>query len=214
MQKFLSLIAMLACSVHADTLISYDDLYNKMTKLQQPEYSDITLAFVLSSKQSDQACRYVDFSLKSDIHHIPLTLSARGEISLPYDEALKDSKALLVLQQVDNQQPCQLTLLLRSRMRLPSTLTQKQLTHYRGQFESLLHDFAGISKRWMPQISGVTLQFDNNNPHPDLTPAQQALTECSAMRCTLNLTNYKADDAEQWRFSQRPLYLMPALQQE
>lgn len=206
--------------VKADFELSYDSFYRKMTKLQQAQYSDITLGFALLQSDSGQSCRYDSLQLISDIHQIPVSLAGNGEMNLPYDEALKDSKAKLILRQPPGSAPCELQFRLRSRLPLPSTLTLAMLQHYRNQFEVLLDDMAGLSRYWLPDVSGVIVQFaataNNNNAsngffteaQSALTEQQQQVTQCVQQHCRINLMQYTADNGS-WTFSQRPVYLVP-----
>lgn len=210
------LVLLFSFPAQATLMISYDSLYRKMKTLQQPEYSDLTLAFLLTNTERKTECRYIDLRLISDLHNIELYLSANGEISLPFDEALKDSKARLVLQQADNHARCELTLVLRTRMPLAATIQQQQLMHYQQQFKLVLADLAGsVSKRWLPEIKGLIVVFTENvNPSEivsQLTPEQQAATQCKQNRCQIDLTTLTASEA-QWTFAEKPVYLLPLMQ--
>lgn len=210
------LVLLFAFPAQATLMISYDSLYRKMKTLQQPEYSDLTLAFLLTNTERKTECRYIDLRLISDLHNIELYLSANGEISLPFDEALKDSKARLVLQQADNHARCELTLVLRSRMPLAATIQQQQLIHYQQQFRLVLTDLAGsVSKRWLPEVKGLIAVFSNTvNPSEivsQLSSEQQAVTQCKQNRCQIDLTTITASEA-QWTFAEKPVYLLPLMQ--
>ncbi|WNO60965.1 DUF2987 domain-containing protein [Rheinheimera sp. MMS21-TC3] len=216
MYKFFMLVLLFAFPAQATLMISYDSLYRKMKTLQQPEYSDLTLAFLLTNTERKTECRYIDLRLISDLHNIELYLSANGEISLPFDEALKDSKARLVLQQADNHARCELTLVLRSRMPLAATIQQQQLIHYQQQFRLVLTDLAGsVSKRWLPEVKGLIAVFSNTvNPSEivsQLSSEQQAVTQCKQNRCQIDLTTITASEA-QWTFAEKPVYLLPLMQ--
>ncbi|WP_240223866.1 DUF2987 domain-containing protein [Rheinheimera hassiensis] len=210
MRNMLPLLLVLCAPASADLLLSYNGFYNRMKKLQQPEYSDITLAFALTGERSGQACKYYSLGLKSDLHDITLDIAGNGEISLPYDEALKDSNAILEVLQADNAEPCQVQFRLRSRMRLANDLTLPQLQHYRSQFDVLLDDMAGLSKYWLPEVSGVIVEFADDVVMPQLDAATAAATQCQAKRCLIHL-NTKLPENSHWQFSQRPSYLLPLI---
>ncbi len=208
MRSLVLLALLIAAPVSADLLLNYNGFYSRMKKLQQPEYSDITLAFALTGERTGHACQFYRIKLVSDRHDLTLDTAANGEISLPYDEALKNSNAVLQVLQADNVEPCQVQFRLRSRMRLPAQLSLSQLAHYRSQFDLLLDDMAGLGKYWLPPVSGVIVEFAEDVAMPDLTAAQQAVTQCSARRCTIVLDESLAADS-QWPFNQRPAYLLP-----
>ncbi|CAM3807025.1 DUF2987 domain-containing protein [Rheinheimera salexigens] len=216
MFKFFMLVLLFSVPAQATLMISYDSLYKKMKTLQKPEYSDLTLAFLLSNTQRNADCHYIDLRLTSDIHNMPLYLSANGEISLPFDEALKDSKARLILQQADNQARCELTLRLRSRMPLNATVKQQQLVHYQQQFSLVLADLAGsVSKRWLPEVQGVIIVFANNVTRLNsLSTDQQAVTKCQEQRCEIRLVDYNSALDLPWLLGEKPLYLLPLMAQK
>lgn len=210
MRNLMLLLLVLSAPASADLLLNYNGFYNRMKKLQQPEYSDITLAFALTGTRTGQACKYYSLGLKSDRHDIALELAGNGEINLPYDEALKDSNAILEVLQADNAEPCQVQFRLRSRMRLANDLSLAQLQHYRSQFDALLDDMAGLSKYWLPDVTGVIVEFADDVTMPQLDAATLAVTQCQAKRCLVHL-NSKLPEDSRWLFNQRPSYLLPLI---
>ncbi len=210
MRFALLLCALVATPVYADLQLHYNGFYGRMKKLQQPEYSDITLAFALVGLRSGQPCRYYSVKLLSDKHDISLDTAGNGEISLPYDEALKNANAILSVFQADNAEPCQVQFRLRSRMRLPMTLDYATLAHYQRQFDLLLDDMAGLGKYWLPDVAGVIVQLADDSVTFELNQAAQGITQCEKARCEITLDGAKTAPA-QWQFSQRPLYLLPLM---
>lgn len=197
--------------VSADIVLSYDGFYSRMKRAQQPEFSDVTLAFVLHQQGTEESCQPIELYLQSDIHHVPLSMAGNGEINLPYDEALKDSKAKLIIELADNRAPCELKFLLRSRMLLDKTLTGQQLQHYQQQFTGLMNKLAGMSRYWMPAVTGVRLEFSAESGQPVLSePALEALTRCQQSHCVIELKDLS--EQAQWQFSRAPVYLTPFLE--
>lgn len=213
MRYLLILSALLASPVWADLQLNYSGFYGRMKKLQQPQYSDITLAFALTGVHSGKACRFYSLKLLSDQHDMTVDIAGNGELSLPYDEALKDSNAVLVLRQADNAEACQVEMRLRSRMRLSSSLDLATLQHYRQQFDLLLDDMAGISKYWLPEVSGVIAEFNADNVVADIEEAATNSTRCNARRCYIELNDALPVNSR-WSFSERPAYLLPLMQNE
>ena len=210
MRCLLPLLLLAVTPVSADLLLNYNGFYGRMKKLQQPEYSDITLAFALTGEKTGAPCRFYSIKLISDIHDITLDMAGNGEISLPYDQALKDSNAVLQVLQADNVEACQVQFRLRSRMRLPTELSVTQLAHYRSQFDLLLDDMAGLGKYWLPQVSGVIVEFADTVQLPVMQPDNAAVTQCMEKRCHIRL-NQALPDNSSWLFQQRPAYLLPLI---
>ncbi|MDX3774542.1 DUF2987 domain-containing protein [Chromatiaceae bacterium AAb-1] len=195
----------------ADIVFNYDGFYSRMKRVQQPQFSDITLAFVLQEQKTALPCQPIRLYLHSDIHHVPLSIADNGEISLPYDEALKDSKAKMVVELADNVAPCELSLRIRSRMPLSESLSLSQLQHYRQQFSTLMGEMAGISRYWMPKVTGIRAEFAGSQlPVGFSDPALADVTQCQQQHCIVELEHIRVEDA-QWQFKQAPLYLLPHL---
>ncbi|MEH8020853.1 MULTISPECIES: DUF2987 domain-containing protein [Rheinheimera] len=211
MRFLLSLLLLLATPVSADLMMNYNGFYARMKKLQQPEYSDITLAFALIGERSGQPCRFYSLKLVSDRHDIALDIAGNGEISLPYDEALKDSNAILTVLQADNAEPCQIQFKLRSRMRLNTSLELATVQHYQRQFTLLLDDMAGFSKRWLPAVEGVIVEFAEDTTTPQMPITAADVTRCDARRCYIRLTTPLLPAATNWQFNQRPQYILPLI---
>lgn len=208
---FLLAALALALPATADLQLNYNGFYGRMKKLQQPQYSDITLAFALTGVHSGKACRFYSLKLLSDQHDIAVDIAGNGELSLPYDEALKDSNAVLLLRQADNAEACQVEMRLRSRMRLPSSLDLATLQHYQQQFDLLLDDMAGISKYWLPAVSGVIAEFNTDTVVAYIKEAAGDSTSCKAKRCYIKLSDATPANSR-WSFNERPAYLLPLIE--
>ncbi|HSG52481.1 MAG TPA: DUF2987 domain-containing protein [Rheinheimera sp.] len=203
------LLLIVSIPANADLVLNYNGFYNRIKKLQQPQYSDLTLAFALVQVNSEQACQFYSLKLVSQEHDIDLNLTD-DEISLPYDETLKNANTMLQVLQADNAAPCQLEMRLRSRMRLPATLNFKQLSHYRNQFDVLLDDMAGVSKYWLPEVTGVIAEFNSEPVLDDAGAEVIAATTCEGTRCQIRLASLSEDAT--WPFNQRPRFLLPLIE--
>lgn len=211
MRYLMPLALLFSVPVSADLLMNYNGFYGRMKKLQQPEYSDITLAFALTGQQTGQPCQFYSMKLVSDRHDMLLDMAGNGEISLPYDEALKDSNAVLQVLQADNVDVCQVQFRLRSRMRLSNDLTLTQLQHCRSQFDLLLDDMAGLGKYWLPDVSGVIIEFSHEATLPQMNGVSSRVTHCRDNRCYIRLDAALPADTS-WLFSQRPANILPLIE--
>jgi hypothetical protein len=210
MRFLLPLLLLLPTVAWADVLLNYNGFYGRMKKLQQAQYSDITLAFALTSSRCTEVCKFYSLKLISQEHDIALQLAQNNEIMLPYDEALKNANAAVQVLQADNAAPCQVEMRLRSRLRLPQELTLQQLQHFRHQFELLLDDMAGLSKYWLPEVVGVIAEFDQSAQLADVPSELAAVTHCEQQRCYIRLDTLAVEQGR-WLFTQRPRYLLPLL---
>lgn len=208
---------LLAGPVAADTVFSYDGFYSRMKKAYKADYNDITMAFVLRKQGTADACDVIRVYLKSDIHFQDVSMAEGGEINLPYDEALKDSKANLIIEQADNVSACDLQFRIRSRMPLTANISVAQLKHYQQQFASLMSDLAGMGRYWMPAVSGVGLEFRQTQTMPVLSEqVLHEITDCEQQRCVIALDKLKLSQEQwaeaHWQFEQAPTFVVPYIE--
>lgn len=197
---------------HADTVFNYDGFYARMKKSEKPEYSDITLAFLLQKTASTERCQIDSAEITTDISAEPLTLAANGELVLPYNELLNSRKALIRLKQQPNAVPCDLNFRLRSRMPLEKTLSLAQLQKTHQQFHGLLRDLAGLGKYFLPEMTGVTVLFAADALVQDVSPLLAGRVSCEGKQCHIDLTGLNPEQTATISFNMTPDYLVPLLQ--
>lgn len=207
----LSILAMLM-PAQADTVFNYDGFYARMKKSEKPEYSEITLAFLLQKAGSTERCQIDSAAITTDISSEPLTLAANGELILPYNELLNSRKALIQLKQQPDAVPCDLNFRLRSRLPLDKTLQLAQLQKTHQQFDGLLKDLAGLGKYFLPDMTGVTVLFSGEALVQDISPALLSRVKCEGKQCHIDLTGLDTNTAASVSFTQTPDYLVPLLQ--
>lgn len=196
----------------ADTVFNYDGFYARMKKSEKPEYSDITLSFLLQKTGTTERCQIDSAAITTDISSEPLTYAANGELILPYNELLNSRKALILLKQQPDAVPCDLNFRLRSRLPLDKTLQLAQLHKTQQQFDALLKDLAGLGKYFLPDMIGVTVLFSSDALVQEVSPALLSRVKCEGKQCHIDLTGLDVNTAASISFSQTPDYLVPLLQ--
>lgn len=210
---FFALIVLTALMpVQADTVFNYDGFYARMKKSEKPEYSEITLAFLLQKAGSTERCQIDSAAITTDISSEPLTLAANGELILPFNELLNSRKALIQLKQQPDAVPCDLNFRLRSRLPLDKTLQLAQLRKNHQQFEGLLKDLAGLGKYFLPDMTGVTVLFSSEALVQDISPELLSRVKCEGKQCHIDLTGLDTNTAASVSFTKTPDYLVPLLQ--
>lgn len=209
MHKFALLaLGLLSAQAHSETVFNYDGFYARMKKSEQPQYSQVTLTFILQKRGTTQSCDIQQAKITTDISDAPLTLASNGELILPYEKLLNDRKALIRLVQSPDAEPCDLNFRIRNKMPLAQTVSLKQLREVHQQFDLLLKDLAGLGKYFLPAMTGIT--FSVTNATVDSSDAVIQAWRCEQQHCVLDLTALReeSDDVE-LRFSQVPAYLFP-----
>lgn len=207
----------------ASTVFNYDGFYARMKKSEKPEYSEVTLTFILQQRGNAQRCDVDKAEITTDISKDPLTVASNGELILPYDELYNQRKALIRIYQKTNAVPCDLNFRLRNKMPLSSELSLGQLRTLHQQFDALLKDLAGMGKYFLPDMTGVTLQFDSENPVVTPLNASDAAVsallssaaQCSKQQCQLDLSQFRqVSNDVTLRFSQTPSYISPFISRQ
>jgi hypothetical protein len=211
MRKFaVLLLAMFVVSAHADTVFNYDGFFARMKKSEQPQYSEVTLTFVLQKQATIEPCQIERARLTTDISDAPLTLASNGELILPYEKLFNDRKALIRLEQQSGATPCDLNFRIRNKMPLNQSIRLKQLRIIHQQFDALLQDLAGMGKYFLPSMTGITIQFSDDNHALVSSAAVQQAWRCEGHNCHLDLTKLAGESDEvELTFSQDPEYLFP-----
>ena len=204
------LVMAVPMTVVADTQFNYDGFYSRLKKSEKVEYSDITLAFMLQQQATNLPCDVTAASITTDISDEPLTIASNGELVLPYSELLNGRKALIQLKQPESATACDLNFRLRSKLPLDAEIQWKQLLKMHYQFDNLLKDLAGLGKYFLPEMTGVTLQFEREVV-VESAPADLAKRiHCQLLQCQVLLS-----DAETLagviRFNQAPHTVLPLL---
>jgi len=198
----------------AETVFNYDGFYARLKKSEQAKYANVTLAFFLQQTNSANACQATGATITTDITSAPLTIAANGELVLPYSELLNNRKALIRIQQPDGAVPCDLNFRLRSRMPLGSTVTVQQLQQLQQQLNDLLRDLAGLGRYFLPEMTGVTLLFNQPASIVRADPALMQRLSCQHNQCQLVLKDWPADSSAQGatvQFAAAPDHLVPLL---
>jgi hypothetical protein len=203
-------LAVLSACVQADTVFNYDGFYARMKKSEQPQYSEVTLTFVLQKQATIEPCQIENAKLTTDISEEKLTIASNGELILPFEKLFNDRKALIRLKQPAGAVSCDLNFRLRNKMPLSNVIRLKQLRATHQQFDLLLKDLAGMGKYFLPAMTGVTVQFPKANPVLTSSARVEQAWRCEAKHCHLDLSQLvdEPDDVE-LQFSETPEYLFP-----
>ena len=221
MQKWFGLLAIALFSaampwqVHAETVFNYDGFYARMKKSEKPEYSQVTLTFILQQRGKAERCEVERAEITTDISKDALTVASNGELILPYDEVYNQRKALIRIYQKPNAAPCDLNFRLRNKMPLGNELSLGQLRTLHQQFDALLKDLAGMGKYFLPTMSGVTVQFDVEKPALSSTATVEGAVHCSQQQCQLDLSQlHEVSNDVKLRFLQTPTYISPFISRQ
>jgi len=206
--------AVLCCSllapVAADTQFNYDGFYSRLKKSEKVEYSDITLAFMLQQQATTLPCDVNTARITTDISDDELTVASNGELVLPYSELLNSRKALILLKQPEGAKACDLNFRLRSKLPLDAAIEWPQLVKMHQQFDGLLKDLAGLGKYFLPQMTGVTLQFEREVVLESAPAELASRVQCKMLQCQVLLTD-AAELKGSLRFNQAPHTVLPLL---
>jgi len=99
---------------------------------------------------------------------------------------------------------------LRSKLPLDAAIEWPQLIKMHQQFDGLLKDLAGLGKYFLPQMTGVTLQFEREVVLESAPAELASRVQCKMMQCQVLLTD-AAELKGSLRFNQAPHTVLPLL---
>ncbi|MBD1389604.1 DUF2987 domain-containing protein [Neiella sp. HB171785] len=148
-----------AWTCHAEPLrLEYAGFYDYLKSANSTKYNRVKPAFFLNNPaQPDQSC-----VVNAEIHvgqtRYPLVANAAtGEFFVPFDKRIKDGRGALVFQAP---QTCKLQVAAVGRL-YKRSFSGEELQQVAEQVYSLMENYAGSVRYFMPDWNGVVLQLSD-----------------------------------------------------
>ncbi|MBY6185516.1 DUF2987 domain-containing protein [Marinobacter hydrocarbonoclasticus] len=194
-----------ALAVPAQALnLEYAGFYDRLKIVNKTEYPLVSMAFYLNHRGKGEPCTVNGGEILNQGQSLPLTVGPRQELLVPFDAELKDKKAVLSLDVVDEAQ-CDFAMQLRY-----SDTTQQQFSDADwqamiGQFDGVLKRFAGFPFRWLqPDVSGVVIKLEEGST---MSPDYGIVGDNG--RITLRLSDLNGKTV---RFTAPPVWISPYIE--
>ncbi|MBW3139027.1 DUF2987 domain-containing protein [Ferrimonas balearica] len=198
-----ALSAALSLPVQALNL-EYGGFYDRLKIVNKADYPLVSMAFYLNHREQRQPCQINGGVIVDRGNELPLVVGPRQELLVPFDAELKDHKAVLSLDVVDEAQ-CDFAMQLRYSDTAQQRFTDGDWQAMVSQFDGVLKRFAGFPFRWLqPDVSGVVVKLAEGS---DMVPAKWEADQDGRVTILLSELN-----GEAVRFSQPPVWISPYIE--
>ncbi|GAA4885603.1 DUF2987 domain-containing protein [Ferrimonas pelagia] len=189
-------------------ILEYAGFYDRMKVVNKTDYPLVTLAFYLNHRQQGHPCVIRQAELIHKEMRLPVGISPRYELLLPFDPKLKLDKAVLALS-VDDESQCDFAMQLRFSDPLQQAFSGAELDQLASQFDAVLKRFAGFPFRFLqPDVSGVVVQLAPDSLMTD----QRHVSQRGDAQGRITLTQQQLVELETLRFSEPPLWIGPYIE--
>jgi hypothetical protein len=209
--------ALLLCSllfstllVHANTkelILSYDGFFDRIEKLDEPQFATVKLAFYLRDIVTNKSCVIKDVKLKTKLKSRDVYFYDTGEILIPYDKQLDLDKANVVINHNDNAQ-CNLDMRLEAVTQFSEVVQLKSIVELIDTLDAALKEQGGMMAFLMPDVNGVTFIGENGIGlkviESDSGLKHAGDSYCKDNRCTITKNNIK-DVSASIKLSAKPV---------
>lgn len=193
MGAWIAPICLLASSFAvADTkmVLNYDGFFDRIEKLDEPEFTSVKLAFYLKQLSDGQVCPIKNVTLKTKLKEKPVYFYDTGEVVLPYDKQLDLDKAKVIIDK-DTLEECGLDMRLESTELFQSEVSTSRITKLTSQFDGALESLAGMMAFLTPDVVGVTFLA---TPADELKVVNSKVGQCKSNRCTITIKEIEQVD--------------------
>ncbi|MGB0895579.1 MAG: DUF2987 domain-containing protein [Parashewanella sp.] len=148
---------LLASSAYGEsTALNYKSFYDRLKTVNKNNYGLVDIAF---SVPNIAACKIQSGSIRTEKKSYPLTISKDQRLLLPYNERLKQDRALIHLELAGAVAQCGIKMQIISKLNNLS-YSQLDLKQIENEMNALLKDLQGFPVKYFSEpIDGITFNF-------------------------------------------------------
>lgn len=187
---------------HADVIdIAYKDLYSHLRKLDNEDTQQLQFAFgFLKVPEKQTLCQLKNAKIITDKQTLPVVITSEQRFTVPFERALKLADALVQLEVVEPKNQCDISVQLETTSDLlQTTYSQSELLAIKAQYESFFNEMGGFMSFMMPQVSGLQVQFANDDLSMVLPDGLQVISGI------LRIDNNKINALSEIQLPEKPL---------
>ncbi len=194
-----------------DLVLSYDGFFDRIKKFDDPEFSNVKLAFYLKTLKTNQACKINSVYLKTKLKSKKVYFYETGEIVLPFDIQLDLDKANVVINKQTDEE-CGLDMRIESVALLNKTMTKDEINSLINTFKLALDKQAGMMSFLLPEVKGVTFVGEQGK---SLAIKNTLVGSCSEKGCSITKSDLDDLYSEEKliEFNAAPVKAVPFIQQ-
>ncbi|MDO6692583.1 DUF2987 domain-containing protein [Aliiglaciecola sp. 3_MG-2023] len=164
--KFLSftfLLLSLSCSALADSLsVEYASFYSHLRKIDNEETPALQFAFGFKNVRNGDLCQIQSANIVTQKVTLPVTITPEYRFLLPTEKALKQAKAIVELELLENSNQCDMSVQLETKPSyLKAQYSHQELQDLYQQYVTFFDDMGSFLSFLMPSVSGLQFYFDS-----------------------------------------------------
>lgn len=187
--------------------LSYDGFFDRIEKLDKPEFQNVKLAFYLKEMTTGKPCGIKSVQLKTKLKSKKVYFYESGEVILPFDKQYDLDKAQVVIEKV-NDDNCGLDMRIESISLFSSNIKANEIIDLIDTFDAALEKQTGMLSFLAPEVIGATFLAPEGSSMEIVSGAKG---ECNDLGCTITKSSF-ANNIEHVEFSTKPTKALPYIQ--
>lgn len=187
--------------------LSYDGFFDRIEKLDKPEFQNVKLAFYLKEMTTGKPCNIKSVELKTKLKSKKVYFYDSGEVILPFDKQFDLDKAQVVIEK-ENNDNCGLDMRIESIGLFDNQIKKVELIDLVDTFSAALKKQTGMLSFLAPEVIGATFLAPEGRRMEILGGAKG---ECNDLGCTITKTDIEENN-DLIEFSVKPIKALPYIQ--
>lgn len=187
---------------HSSTIsLEYKGFYDGLKQVNKGGYQLVEVAFSVPMQPN---CIIQSGTISSEKISTPLTYTSAQRLFIPFDDALKDQRALVNLNFAGSAEGCAIAMQVRAKRTL-TEYDKAQLQQLVDEMDNLLGTMQGFPMRYFREpIAGLNFEF---SPEQDISVSVDGREQ--HIKGSFKLTAAELDSVNSLGFSQPPAILSP-----
>ena len=187
---------------HSATIsLEYKGFYDRLKQVNKGGYQLVEVAFSVPMQSN---CLIQSGTISSEKTSTPLTYTSAQRLFIPFDDELKDQRALVNLNFADSAEGCAIAMQVRAKRTL-TEYDKAQLQQLVEEMDNLLGAMQGFPMRYFrAPIAGLNFEF---SPERDISVSVDGREQ--QVKGSFKLTTVELGSLNSLRFSQPPTILSP-----
>lgn len=150
-------VCLFASNVQAETIsLEYKGFYDRLKQVNKGSYQLVEVAFSVPMLPN---CHIQSGTISSELNSTPLTYTSAQRLFIPFDDALKDQRALVNLEFEGKAEGCGIAMQVRSKQ-TQVQYDQERLQQIANEMDDLLGAMQGFPMRYFKDpIAGLNFEF-------------------------------------------------------
>lgn len=150
-------LCLCATNLQAETIsLEYKGFYDRLKQVNKGNYQLVEIAFSVPMLPN---CLIQSGTISSELNSTPLTYTKAQRLFIPFDDALKDQRALVNLEFEGKADGCGIAMQVRAKQTLV-TYDKARLTQIASEMDALLGAMQGFPMRYFKEpIAGLNFEF-------------------------------------------------------